>query len=95
VEFCARCREKLKAFIWKPEHGDLDDVSPAARVARALAAVCISCSASVLGPAAAAQAGMPTPRYSASHPSLRSARSRPPIRPNLVTTIRITSRDPS
>ena len=68
MEFCARCREKLKAFIRKPEHGDPDDVSPAAWVARALAAVCISCSASILGPAAAAQAGPPAPRYSVSHP---------------------------
>jgi hypothetical protein len=58
----------LNAFIRKPEHGDLDDISPAARVARALAAVCISCSASILGPAAAAQAGTPAPRYSVSHP---------------------------
>ena len=68
MEFCARCLEKLKAFIRKPEHGDPDDVSPAAWVARALAAVCISCSASILGPAAAAQAGTPAPRYSVSHP---------------------------
>jgi hypothetical protein len=68
VEFCAICREELKAFIWKPEHADPDDVSPAARIVRALAAVCISCGASILGPAAAAQAGTPAPRYPVSNP---------------------------
>jgi hypothetical protein len=44
TEFCARCLEKLKVFIRKPEHDDPDDVSPTAWVARALA-VCISCGA--------------------------------------------------
>ena len=67
VNFCAKCREELKAFIRKPENGDADDVSPASRVARTLAAVCISCG-TLIAPAADAQARTPAPGYSVSHP---------------------------
>jgi hypothetical protein len=83
--------EELKAFIWKPEHGDPDDVSPAARVARALAAGCISCGASILGPAG--RDARPVLLGQSSAP--RSARSKCPVRPNQVTTIRLTPRDPN
>jgi hypothetical protein len=67
VNFCAKCQEELKAFIRKPENGDPDDVSPATLVARALAALCISCGTLVI-PATAAQAAAAAPGYSVSHP---------------------------
>src|ERR1700722_2928294 len=79
---------ELKAFTRKPEHADPDDVSPAAGGARALAAVCISCAASILGPTAPAQAGTPGPRYSVSCPLTTIGPSKCPVRPNQVTTIR-------
>jgi hypothetical protein len=67
VNFCAKCREELKAFIRKPENGDPDDVSPAVRVARALTVVCIWCG-TLIAPAAAAKAETPAAGYSVSHP---------------------------
>lgn len=66
MNFCAKCREELKAFIRKPENGEPDDSSPAVRVARPLAAVCISCG-TLIAPAAAAKAETPAAGYSVSH----------------------------
>jgi len=68
VKFCAKCQVKLEAFIRKPENGDPDDISPAAKVARALAAVCVSCSAGILGPAEVAGASARPAPYSVNYP---------------------------
>jgi hypothetical protein len=43
VDICIRCWAKAKAFIRKPENGKPGDVSPAVRLASALAAGCVLC----------------------------------------------------
>ena len=58
VSICTTCREKAKAFIRKPENAKPGEVSPAAKLARAAATVCVLCGILIVPTEAAeAQAG--------------------------------------